>query len=155
MQEKKLLLLVEELESNILLKDKINPAVSRVNAGWHIEHILMATIIIIDQLSKSDPAMYKRNFNLNRLIAFTINRIPRGSGKAPKVVQPNGNPSEEKLLKYIEIVKEKIDGLKNLQPNHHFKHPYLGRLNYKGGLKFMLIHLKHHLKIIRDINKAK
>ncbi|MFT3910356.1 MAG: hypothetical protein QM737_13105 [Ferruginibacter sp.] len=149
----KLLLLVEELELMVLQRDKLNINVSVVNVGWHIEHTLMATVLIIDELLKSDPAKYKWRFNLNRLFVFSINKIPRGSAKAPKIVQPSENMSKERLMKYIEIAKEKISKTKDLNANNHFKHPDLGILNYAHAMKFMRIHARHHLKIIEEIIK--
>ncbi len=149
----KLLLLIEELESMVLQRDKVNINVSGVNVGWHIEHTLMVTVLIIDELLKSDPAKYKWRFNLKRLFVFSINKIPRGSAKAPKIVQPLEKRNKERLMKYIEIAKEKISKLSDLKANSHIKHPNLGILNYRQAVKFMSIHTRHHLKIIEDIIK--
>ncbi|MEO7524324.1 MAG: hypothetical protein ABIT58_09530 [Ferruginibacter sp.] len=150
---KKLLMLIEELESRVLQKDEIDLQTSNVNVGWHIMHVIMATIIIADQLLKSVPGNYKRNFNINRLIIFTINKIPRGTAQAPEAVMPSGKITIERLLKYIEITKQKINDMHGLQPNSHFQHPYLGILSSGLAVRFMVIHIKHHLKIINDILK--
>lgn len=68
--------------------DKVNTSVSSANVGWHIEHSLLVIIKMISALTASDPAQYKWKFNLARAIVFTINKFPRGKGKAPDAVNP-------------------------------------------------------------------
>ena len=151
MQDNKLLLLIEELESKIPFREEMNLKESQVNVGWHIEHVLMATVIITEQLLRSDPGKYKWHFNKNRLIVFTMNRIPRGKGKAPAFVKPKEKTSLAKIEKFMEIAKEKINAIAGLPPRSYIEHPYLGMLNFKSSIRFMCIHVKHHLKIINDI----
>ncbi|MBX7243330.1 MAG: DinB family protein [Bacteroidia bacterium] len=142
---------LNELEARIPDCDKINPAVSAASVGWHIEHVLLATGKVIDAVSASDPGMYKWKFNKNRLIVFFLNKIPRGKGRAPKPSVPKGETTRESLTESLEKTRSRVPKLSGLQPNHYFDHPVFGKINRKQTLKFLKMHLEHHLKIIREI----
>jgi len=59
----------------------------------------------------------------------------------------------EDLQTQFEIAKKTIKDLETLDPKSNFKHPLFGRLNLKQTRFFLIIHTKHHLKIIEDILK--
>ena len=151
----KLLEKVKELERHIPNYTRLHTSVSTVNVGWHIEHSLMVFETIITALENSDPALYKRSFSMNKFLVYALNKIPRGRGKAPKVVQPIGDAIPKNLKLQVEKVIAKVHALANLQKHHHFPHPYFGSLNLKETIKFLTIHTNHHLKIIEDILKVK
>ena len=151
----KLLRQVRELEMRISDYATCEPTVSAANIGWHVEHSLMVFVTIVTALENSDPALYKGSFNMNKFLVYALNKIPRGRGKAPKVVQPPGESMPENVVPQVEKAIAKIKVLEGLQKNHHFPHPYFGKLNLKETIKFLTIHTKHHLKIIDDILKVK
>lgn len=151
----KLLKQVRELEAHIPDYAVLQPTVSAANVGWHVEHSLMVFVTIIDALENSDPALYKGGFNMKKFLVYALNKIPRGRGKAPKVVQPLGDANPEKIIPQVEKAITKIKGMESLHKHHHFPHPYFGNLNLKETIKFLTIHTKHHLNIINDILKAK
>jgi hypothetical protein len=146
----KLNALLTQLESNITHYEKLNTAVSAVTVGWHIEHTLLVTINVIEALKKSNPTEYKWQFDIKRFFVFTTGKIPRGKGKAPKSVQPEILGSTNLKTK-IDAVKAKINELSSLDDNNYFQHPFFGKLNIKGAIKFLHIHMQHHLSIINDI----
>lgn len=145
--------LIDELEQHILFLDKTNAAVSKASVGWHIEHSLKVVTQIIDAVEKSDPNTYKWRFNLKSALVLSCNKIPRGKGKAPKTVTPEGNMTSDTLKRHVEKTRLMIHKIKNLHPNNYFKHPYFGDMNLKPTKKFLGIHTNHHLKIIKDIIK--
>lgn len=151
----KLLKQVKELEMHIPYYAAHQPAVSNGSVGWHIQHALMVINTIINTVENSDPALFKRKFNMRKLLIFTLNKIPRGKVKAPKVVQPIGENIPDTLLLPIANSITKINSLLHLQKNNHFPHPFLGTLNLKETIKFLRIHTQHHLNIINDILKVK
>jgi hypothetical protein len=151
----KLLKQVKELEIHIPDYAKRQPAVSAANVGWHIEHSLMVFATIITALENSDPALYKGTFSMKKFLVYALNKIPRGRGQAPKVVQPVGEMIPENVLPQVGKAVAKIKALGSLQRHHHFPHPYFGKLNLKETIKFLKIHTKHHLKIIEDILNVK
>ena len=150
----KLLKLIKQLEKNIPNYTKQQKAISAANIGWHIDHSLLVFVRIITAMETSDPALYKSSFNLKKLLVYTFNKIPRGKAKAPKIVQPTGDITTDKLLANVDAAFKKIKALNNLQRHHHFDHPYFGKLNLKETNKFLAIHTNHHLKIINDIMRA-
>ena len=150
----KLLKLVKQLKMNVPNYAEQQTAISAANVGWHIDHCLLVFVRIITAMETSDPSLYKSSFNLRKLLVYTLNKIPRGRAKAPKIVQPTGDIIPDKLMANIDAAFKKIKALNNLQRHHHFDHPYFGKLNLKETNKFLAIHTNHHLKIINDIMKA-
>ncbi len=149
----KLLKLVNELEKRVPDIDKTNLSVSATAVGWHMAHSLLTINQIVEALKNSDPGKYKWKFNLAKTFVYTIGKIPRGRGKAPKSVQPEGRSDSEKLRNQIIITLDKVETMDKLHPDSFFTHPYFGDLNLKPTKTFLIIHTKHHLKIINDINK--
>jgi hypothetical protein len=147
-----LIQLIHQLENQIDNHEKLNLTISESSIGWHLDHSLMVINGIIIQLKNSNPEQYKWRFNLKRGYIKTINKISRGKGKAPKVVQPKEIASKEILTTKLEASKINIIELENLPTNSYFNHPYFGDLNLKNTIWFLKLHTYHHLKIINDIN---
>ncbi len=150
---KKLETLLTVLDSKIESSDEINLQVSKSSVGWHIEHTLLAINVIITGLKNSNPSEYKWKFNLSRLFVFTINKIPRGKGKAPDRVQPNTIFTTESLKNHLKLTIDKLKELNKLNTNQFIDHPIFGNLNLKSTIKFLHIHTNHHIEIIDDIIK--
>lgn len=148
----KLLKQIKELESKIPNQEDYNPEISKSNVGWHIEHILLTNKMILEAVEKSNPADYTWSFKLPRIVVFTMNKIPRGRAKAPKVVVPK-TYDEQTLLEHLKIVTLKIQGLENMSSDKYFDHPYFGNLRLNKTIKFLEIHTNHHLEIINEIMK--
>ena len=147
----KIELLLADLKRNISFSDKQNANISKSNVGWHIEHSLLTLDRVIDRLSQTDSRDYKWKVSLPRLFVFTTNIIPRGRAESPEPVRPTGDITRENLTKHIGSTKEKITALTLMSPGQFFEHPYFGHLKLKQTIKFLEIHTKYHLKIIRDI----
>ena len=146
-------LLTTEFENYFQHFEKQNYLVSKSPVGWQIDHSLKVIVNIVSSLKNSNPDDYKYNFNLKRSIVYFKKKIPRGVGKAPKSVRTFDKITLEDLQTQFEIAKKTIKDLENLDPKSNFKHPLFGRLNLKQTRFFLIIHTKHHLKIIEDILK--
>ncbi|MBI2722499.1 MAG: DinB family protein [Bacteroidetes bacterium] len=142
--------LLFELENTLPQQHIQNLAVSGSSVGWHIEHILLTNNAIINALKNSEPTKYKPSFRFSKLLVFVTGKIPRGRAKAPKVVTP-ALFNTESLTAHINYGKDKIQELKTLSPSAYFTHPFFGDLKLKDTIKFLEIHTKHHLNIIKDI----
>jgi hypothetical protein len=142
---------IQELETYLPQHQRINEKVSTGSVGWHIEHILLVLDVIIHALQQSQPKDYQWRFNWRRTMIATINRIPRGKVKAPKVVQPEPHFTGDSLKQHLAETRERLKGLQALESNHHFVHPFLGIMNAKPAIKFLGLHTRHHLEIIRNI----
>ena len=145
---------LNELETKISKSESLNLAVSKSSVGWHIEHTLLVVNATIDALKKSDPNKYKRKFNFPKILVFTINKIPRGRAQSPRWLQPTNNSTVEVLKNHFNITKGKLAELQILKANNYIEHPVFGKLNLKPSIRFLEIHTKHHIDIIRDIIKA-
>jgi hypothetical protein len=147
----KLKKLIQDLESKIPNQEMLNPTISKSSVGWHIEHTLLTMNLVIEALQKSNPENYKRTFNFYRILVFTVNKIPRGKARAPKVVQPKVDFNTETLKNHLEKGKTKLAELDTIGDKNYFEHPYFGHLKLKPTIKFLEIHTNHHLQIINDI----
>ena len=145
--------LIKELESYIAVKDKRNNSVSTSDIAWQIDHSLKVFNLVSETLVNSDLELYSSKFNKWRLLLFTIGYFPRGKVKAPKFVSPPEVILTEDLVSQFQLVYQNIDNIKSANNNVHFKHFIFGVLNKNRTIRFLLIHTKHHLKIIRDILK--
>jgi hypothetical protein len=144
--------LLNQLESKIPHFEKLNPAISKSNIGWHLDHTLMVLVSIINSTAKSDPANYKWTFNFRRLLVMTLGKIPRGKAKAPSGVQPKGDCTYDSLMEKMAYAKTKLQELKQLPNDKYFIHPGLGNMKLKQTIKFLGIHTSHHLAIIEEID---
>jgi len=152
---KRLNTLILQLENYIPAMDIENKNVSVANVAWHTQHSLLVINSILNTLKNADPNLYQWTFNFNKLLVFTLRYIPRGKGKAPKVVQPANEITKQLLLESVEKAKINMLAINDLHQSQYFLHPYFGHLNKEATIKFLAIHTKHHLKIINDILKQK
>ena len=145
--------IVPELATYIPQYNQSNKAISEASVGWHIEHCLLVIKQITSTVAQSDPALFKKKFNLTRFFIFLSKSIPRGKAKAPKVVIPNDEITLETLQASLNNTYQAITYLKDCEKLQYFMHPIFGQLNKKQTIKFLAIHTEHHLKIIRAILK--
>ena len=131
--------------------EKNHPGISKSPVGWHIAHALLTIDVITGAIRASNPADYRWAFNWKRSLIYAMGRIPRGRVKAPRVVQPTGQYDAATLHAQGVQTLEHIRSLDALHPNHFFTHPYFGMLNVKPSKEFLILHTKHHYKIITDI----
>lgn len=143
--------LLDQLDSKIDHFDLINKKVSSSSIGWHIAHSYLTIYAISEALKRSNPAEFKPTFKPMKYLVFATNKLPRGKGKAPKVVQPNPEINVEYLVGLKEKTHQQVQLLNSLSSNHFFPHPYFGNLKLKSSIKFLNIHTNHHLAIINDI----
>ena len=148
---KSLTTLIAELENKTPFIEQKNEAVSQVSVGWHLEHSLLALVKMISAVENSNPADYKKEFNIKLLIVLAIGKIPRGKAKAPEAVKPGGETSTETLKPLIEKAKQKAESFEKLSSGKFFTHPVFGDLQLNNARKIIRIHTSHHIKIINDI----
>lgn len=150
---KSILALINELENKLPFAAQKNERVSQVTVGWHLEHSLLALIKMITAVEHSNPADYKRKFNIKRSIVLTLGKIPRGRAKAPDSVKPVEAINMDNIRGLIEKAKQKAALFENLSHDHFFTHPVFDDVKVKQARKIIAIHTHHHIKIINDILK--
>jgi len=129
--------LIKELNLYIPKKDKVNSVVSQKSIGWHIHHSLLVLGGITQGLKDSKPENYQSEFNFKRLVVFTLGKIPRGKGKAPKQVIPEEGIPAEKIIKLSGIISAQMEVYKTLNPKNHFKHFSFGVLDLNQTIKLL------------------
>jgi hypothetical protein len=146
--------LLDQIETKIPFCDTSNSEISRANVGWHIEHCLLTLNGVTNFVVQSNPKDYKWTFNFIRTVVMFRKKIPRGRAKAPKLVLPEGNLTQESLQKHLSLTRNKVKELLLLSKDNYFEHPYFGKLKLKQTIEFLEVHTQHHLVIIEDILKA-
>ncbi len=142
-----------DLGTKIEAQEKLNPKVSAVSVGWHIEHSLLVINNIVKALSNSEPGKFEQKFNFARLIVMSIGHFPRGKAKSPKASTPQIF-DKESLKVHLSNTIEKIKVLETMPEDRYITHPFFGDMQTKDSIKFIAIHTNHHLKIMNDILKS-
>ena len=130
------------------------PAVSKWSVGKHVHHCCLAMIGICQTLSTSTPPPPRSRFSLIPALIFLSGRIPRGRGRSPDVVVPKHDVSPAELLELLEESEHKLNDVPQLDAGTWFKHFVFGVLDRDKAIKFIMIHNRHHLRIISDIMAA-
>ena len=135
--------------------------VSKWSVGKQLEHLLLSDETILDRFDRltdgrEGPAPGGKTL-VGRIILLT-GFIPRGVGKAPGAVEPAGRDAadiEAGLRRLAERMAELSENLPLLEEaGWRCRHPYFGALDVGEWMRFMDVHHRHHLKIVRDIRKA-
>ncbi|MCH3881742.1 MULTISPECIES: DUF1569 domain-containing protein [Tenacibaculum] len=151
MNTEKLDYLLQRIEDYIENHEVLKTDISKASVGWHIDHSLKVVNNVVGALQKSDPETYKNNFSLMGKIFFALGFFPRGKAKAPKHVKPPEVILKEDLISQIEVAKNNINVISELNKNAYFKHPLFGNVNRKRVTRFLVLHTNHHVKIINEI----
>jgi hypothetical protein len=145
---------INEIELLIPLHHKINPAFSKASVGWHLGHMIKVITGIYKALSQSDPTAYRPDFNIRRKLIFMAGFFPRGRARAPKSMRPPDIILTDDLLQQLDKACNHLRNFDALHKNQFFNHYIFGVLNKEKAKRFIVIHTKHHLSIIRDIIKG-
>jgi DinB superfamily len=143
-----------------------NQAVSSWSIGEQLDHMVKVDRGILDLLDRAlqpdpaaPPAKPVRPVGLAGRVVLLTRFIPRGVGKSPEPYLPV-EPSPADLRAGIAEVAGRLRALEpRLADLARFqglwRHPRFGGLNAAQWLCFVDIHQHHHLKIIRDITRAR
>ena len=144
---------LQKVESLLSKIDLINEKVSKASVGWHLEHLLLILNSSLKGLTITNPQDYNPKFNLKKFVFLNFGMIPRGKIRAPKQFIPLEIPTQESILKLINLAKTRLEAVKNLPEKSFITHPFLGDFDKKTTLRFLWLHSNHHLKIVEDILK--
>ena len=145
---------VEELRSAVVNADATVPTVSSWSVGEHIHHCCLSMIGVSKSLRKSTPPAPRAKPTIPRAAVFYFGFIPRGRARSPSFVLPKPLPHPE-LLAMLDQSAELLAMAGGLEPETWFTHPFLGAMDRDQALKFVLVHNRHHLKIVADILKQR
>ena len=145
---------VEELRSAVVNADATVPTVSSWSVGEHIHHCCLSMIGVSKSLRKSTPPAPRTKPTIPRAAVFYLGFIPRGRARSPSFVLPKPLPHPE-LLAMLDQSAELLAMAGGLDRETWFTHPFLGAMDRDQALKFVLVHNRHHLKIVADILKQR
>lgn len=131
-----------------------NQSVSAWDIGQQLDHMLKVCERVFGIIGKGE-AMELSGITPRGRLVLTLKWIPRGTGKSPEPVIGMQSSAEE-----LQQLFAKVSGMsvalmdKGMldQRVKIFKHPYFGGLTAAQAFRFVEIHNKHHLKIIREIS---
>jgi hypothetical protein len=134
-----------------------NPAVSGWSILEHLDHLTIVNAAILGRINAllAEPAAPSGGINEIGVKIFAAGEIPRGMGKSPEFALPKTASSEAvhgrakeatAAMRKFEIRLSEIEKSQGRAP-----HPVIGSLTPLEWLRFMEIHTRHHLKIVREI----
>ncbi|WDF47819.1 DUF1569 domain-containing protein [Chryseobacterium sp. KACC 21268] len=144
---------LQKIESLLSKIDVTNEKVSKASVGWHLEHLLLILNSSLKGLTMTNPKDYNPKFSLKKFVFLNFGLIPRGKIQAPKQFIPLEVPTQESILKLMNLAKERLKAVENLPEKSFITHPFLGDFDKKTTLRFLWLHSNHHLKIVDDILK--
>lgn len=139
-----------------------SPAVSGWSVGEHVEHLDASDRLILAGLRGAAAGAAGGETgggpNLVGRLCLLTGWIPRGRGRAPSSVRPRGIDARELDGRLADLESE-LSALEPALPRLvasplRAPHPVFGPLAPGQWLRFVSIHHRHHLKIVRDIRQA-
>jgi hypothetical protein len=144
-----------DLRSVVPQASVVVPTVSKWSAGMHVQHVCLAMIGVCQFLVASEPPPPPSGFSLVTSAIFLTGRIPRGRGKSPDQAIPSEGVSRQELETLLAESERRIEEARQVSADHWFRHFAFGVLDRDRTLKFIGIHNRHHLRIVRDILQRK
>ncbi len=145
---------LRELQAQIPHHALLAPRVSASAIGWHIEHVALTVDVFLKGLGRTDQGPYHPRPDPRKLLALWIGWIPRGAVQSPASVRPSAPPDEQALLEHVERTESALGHLPSIPAEAWVKHPVLGPLRRDAVARFIDVHTRHHLKIVRDIRAS-
>jgi hypothetical protein len=130
--------------------------------GWSYaevyDHIMKASLgssIALERCTNNNCPPTKKGLTLAGYYILLMNSFPPGGVKLPESVAVPTKINKEEARNLIIKTRKRIDGIDGLVQNASLKarwqHPRMGMLNAQQWLKFIRIHLQHHLKQLERI----
>ena len=86
-------------------------------------------------------------------ILLTVGFIPRGRAQSPEAARPRTEASREDLASYLEKCEADLETAEAVPESAWFLHPLLGYMKRDQALRFMRVHNRHHVAIVKDIRR--
>jgi hypothetical protein len=161
----KALALAEELVETAAGSDEEYLASRAELSGWsigqHLDHMANANREMAGAIQKilaGEAGSSRSGLTVVGRAVLTTGWIPRGVGKAPDYTTPkatSSNQIKDNLSRSLEAVRQLGDVLPGIDSSRgRADHFAFGGLTPIQWLRVIDVHTRHHLKIIRDIERA-
>lgn len=137
-----------------------------LNGGWSYaevyDHVLKATLkasIALERCTNNVCPPTKDGPTLAGYYILLTGSFPPFKVKASPEMEADVKLIDKEEAKNLIVkVRKRMDGIvgtiKNAKPQWRYKHPRMGMLNAGQWLKFIRIHLQHHLKQLERIRES-
>jgi len=134
------------------------PKISAWSVGQQLDHLLNVAEGVFSRLTGEGEEVVG-GINVTGRILLGIGWLPRGVGKSPKAVLPAEAPGAAELGERLTRLRGDYRDLRFrtallASRRRLLRHPYFGALDCAQSLRFVAVHTRHHLKIVRDIRRA-
>ena len=164
--QKEQMLIIEALDSYRAQLDAIPDEqfdITPANGGWSYaevySHILQATIgstIAAERCANGTCGSTREGLTLVGRLALSLNYMPKVKATAEGAKIPVKKLTKEEARNLLIKCRGRIDTItdKIKDAPHHskFKHSRFGMMNAAQWFKFILVHLKHHLRQVDRIS---
>ena len=141
---------LQQVEAYFSKRSVKNPKISKADVAWHLNHILKTVNKISESLLHSNPENFNPKFNVKRLWVHTTGRLPKG-GQSPRSVNPSGTVLLDSLRIQLALAKKNMERISTLDEDAFFNHPVFDHLDRDQTRRFLAVHTRHHLRIIKAI----
>jgi hypothetical protein len=137
------------------------PAVSGWSVAEQLEHLVLVDRGVLKGVGRilDDPRRAPTGINLAGRVVLGTGFLPRGLARTMAPYHPGAAPAAAVRAGFPEIergVRELAPRLGELEASGgRARHPRFGELGGRQWLRFMAVHHHHHLKIVRDIRRAR
>ena len=130
-------------------------------SGWspaeHLDHLIKVASAVVHRARDTSAAAEKRSISFIGRIILATGWIPRGKGRSPERMRgARATAAEiEAAVAKLEESLGRVDAAMMASEVPTIPHPRFGGLTPSQGLRFVIIHNIHHLKIVNEILRTK
>ena len=128
--------------------------ISAWSPAEHLDHTYKVSMSIVRRITDEDAKPSPRGINLIGRVILMLGWIPRGRGKTPPRLSGEvctGAHIEEALARLDQALGALPMDAVTASRSPIVPHPLFGGLTPSQALRFIVVHTKHHLRIVDDI----
>jgi hypothetical protein len=133
------------------------PRVSGWSVGQQLDHVVKVNGSVLSRIFKNSEVP-GRGISLVGRAVLLVGYLPRGMGRSPEHLRGETRPASQiadahasvgRSLGLLSARQDLLSGKVQV-----ISHPYFGSLTALEGIRFLVVHSRHHLRIARDIERA-
>ena len=148
---------LDELETWVQRPDRHAAAVSSWSIHKQVEHTALVARQILELVEGLEAGTAGEPTGRLRWPAHAVlamGWIPRGKGVAPSSVLPGEAPDPAAIRAILDDTRARLRTHAPARGGNRAPHPHFGGMTARQWTRFLGIHTRHHLKIIRDIDRT-